>query len=176
MEDNNAFVSEIKHDIEKRQKRSRQSSRHILMVRPSFFTSNEDTMKDNVFMAVNSDKINTQKQAVEEWDRLVDKIRKETSIIVHVVDTHDEDCPDSCFPNNVFSTHRTGHDAVTTFWYPMKAPSRRKERANPKLSPSIYSFYESSSLNIINEDLTEFEKQDKHLEGTGSLVLDRVKK
>ena len=145
--------------------KSKQSHRHILMVRPSFFASNYETTKDNVFMDQTKDAADKsisksiKKRAVEEWERLVEKIKSETSIIVHEIDNHEEGCPDACFPNNVFSTHRTAKDSVTTFWYPMKAPSRRKERANPNLSPSLYSFYEESSLSVIEEDLTEFENK-----------------
>jgi hypothetical protein len=51
------------------------------------------------------------------------------------------DMPDSCFPNNWFSTHREhikGRSSKTGLFviYPMKAPSREKEK-NPRIISEI---------------------------------------
>lgn len=71
-------------------------------------------------------------------------------------------CPDAVFPNNWFSTHEDG----TLCLYPMRAESRRRERA-----PDTVAWLRERWPRLL--DLTEFERDGEFLEGTGSLVLDR---
>lgn len=78
---------------------------------------------------------------------------------------------DALFPNNTFSTHtnlETGSSCMLVL-YPMKAPSRRKERENFErlLSRGRYT-------HIYDMTREEDANPPSFLEGTGSLVLDRV--
>ena len=75
--------------------------------------------------------------------------------------------PDALFPNNWISTHADGTVAL----YPMFAPNRRTERREdiPLVLEHQFGF---DVRQII--DFTEFESHNKFLEGTGSIVLDRV--
>ena len=86
-------------------------------------------------------------------------------------DTEEPFTPDSIFPNNCFSTHLeqnplTEQDERTLVLYPMFAPNRRKERTKLLKVLGKMPFQK-----II--DITGYEKEEKFLEGTGSLILDR---
>ncbi|OXS18955.1 amidinotransferase, partial [Pseudomonas fluorescens] len=70
------------------------------------------------------------------------------------------------FPNNWISTHENGDVAL----YPMFAENRRLERR-----PEVLNRLEESGFTIENVvDYTAAEEEDLFLEGTGSLLLDRV--
>jgi hypothetical protein len=76
------------------------------------------------------------------------------------------DTPDSHFPNNWVSFHEDG----TVGLYPMFAENRRLERRE-----AVITLLESNGFNIENiVDYTSAEEEDLFLEGTGSLLLDRV--
>ena len=70
-------------------------------------------------------------------------------------------------PNNWFSTHDDG----TLVLYPMFAENRRLERKPAALDAIEASFNEKRTV-----DLTHYEEEGLFLEGTGSMVLDRVNK
>ena len=74
--------------------------------------------------------------------------------------------PDAVFPNNWVSFH---HDGTVTL-YPMLAPNRRWERRDEVLEQVV----RQGGFRILRTvDLTHRESEDKYLEGTGSVVLDR---
>jgi hypothetical protein len=75
--------------------------------------------------------------------------------------------PDAIFPNNWVSFHHDGTVAL----YPMLAPNRRWERRDEILQQVARSGGFRVSRTV---DLTHRESEDKYLEGTGSVVLDRV--
>jgi hypothetical protein len=83
-----------------------------------------------------------------------------------VDDVIEEDTPDSIFPNNWVSFHENGNIAL----YPMFAPNRRKERRM-----EYFARLEEAGFKINNiVDYTAAEEDDLFLEGTGSMLLDRV--
>jgi hypothetical protein len=84
-----------------------------------------------------------------------------------VDDTTEPHTPDSVFPNNWLSFHADG----TVVLYPMMAVNRRGERRLDVLEDLSASggFRIDSTV-----DLSVHESEDKFLEGTGSLVLDRI--
>jgi hypothetical protein len=75
--------------------------------------------------------------------------------------------PDAIFPNNWVSFHRDG----TVTLYPMLAPNRRWERRDEILEQVVRKGGFRVSRTV---DLTHREAEEKYLEGTGSVVLDRV--
>ncbi len=75
--------------------------------------------------------------------------------------------PDAVFPNNWVSFH---HDGTVTL-YPMLAPNRRSERRDEILEQVVRQGGFRVSRTV---DLTHREAENKFLEGTGSVVLDRV--
>lgn len=137
----------------------------ILMVRPVNFRMNEQTAVNNYFQK-KLDKSNVNSLATEEFDTFVNKLRDVGVKVIVVDDIKEEDTPDSIFPNNWVSFHSDGEIAL----YPMFAENRRKERRL-----EYFSKLEEAGFKINNiVDYTSAEEDDIFLEGTGSLILDRV--
>jgi len=85
-----------------------------------------------------------------------------------ISDTEQFDTPDSIFPNNWISFHQDGTVAL----YPMFAKNRRLERREDVLEE-----LEKQGFRIDNIiDYTSAEDSGLFLEGTGSLLLDRINK
>jgi hypothetical protein len=129
---------------------------------------NEQTAVNNYYQKVldglTPDTVNARAQ--EEFDAFVKKLRFVGVNIIVVEDTINPDTPDSIFPNNWISFHENG-DVVL---YPMFAENRRLERRE-----DILDIIEENGF-VINEimDYTSAEEDGFFLEGTGSLLLDRV--
>ena len=137
----------------------------ILMVRPVGFRMNEQTAVNNYFQTkISGDNIN--EIATQEFDIFVEKLRSVGVNVVVVDDVPGDDTPDSIFPNNWVSFHENGQIAL----YPMFAENRRKERRL-----EYFAKLEEAGLKITEiVDYTVAEEDDVFLEGTGSLILDRV--
>lgn len=146
-----------------------QSAADILMIRPVRFGGNPETLASNRFQAAQPGLADptAQRAAAAEFDRLVAALG-EAGVNVHVFDdTPEPHTPDSLFPNNWVSFHADGSVVL----YPMLAPNRRAERRNDLLEQ----LSASHGFRITRVfDLTAHESHGKFLEGTGSLVLDRV--
>lgn len=144
-----------------------QTTNTILMIRPVNFRMNEQTAVNNYFQEdidLKNAEINTKAQ--NEFDAFVEKL--EAVGINVVVENDDElmDTPDSIFPNNWVSFHSNGDVAL----YPMFAENRRKERRD-----EVFIRLENEGFKIENiVDYTSAEDEGVFLEGTGSLILDRV--
>lgn len=139
----------------------------LLMVRPARFGYNPQTADSNAFQQPNevlSDK-EVALRAVDEFDGLVHTLREAGITVVVVEDTVEPHKPDAVFPNNWVSFHQDG----TIVTYPMLATQRRQEcRADVLLTlRERYGFTRRIALE-------EQETKGRFLEGTGSLVLDRV--
>ncbi len=146
-----------------------QATNRILMIRPANFGFNEETAKNNAFQnkkAVLKHK-NANAKALVEFDSFVKKLRA-VGIIVDVWEDKKKPVkPDAIFPNNWISFHQDNSVGL----YPMNAVSRRKER-DPNIVDWIKKHYEVGKV----IDFTAFEKENIFLEGTGSLILDRINK
>ena len=140
----------------------------ILMISPNKFRNNELTITDNSFQSKQVNHISISDNAISEFERLKEAISKK-GILVHALDDDSEfDTPDAVFPNNWISFHKS-HKAVL---YPMFASNRRLERKSSTLEKLF-----NQGLNIeIIKDYSQFENDNKFLEGTGSIVLDRKNK
>jgi hypothetical protein len=89
-------------------------------------------------------------------------------VAVHTFDdTIEPHTPDSIFPNNWVSFHADGSVVL----YPMLAENRRLERRLDLLEmlSARHGFHATRVI-----DLTRHEQAGRYLEGTGSLVLDRI--
>jgi len=140
----------------------------ILMIRPVGFRRNEQTVENNYFqkelLDVGMGEI--QKRALTEFDNLVMKLRNAGVNVITIEDIKKTDTPDSIFPNNWISFHQNGNVAI----YPMFAKNRRLERRE-----EILNILEERGFEINNViDYSSAEEEGVYLEGTGSLVLDRV--
>ncbi|SNR29803.1 hypothetical protein SAMN04488009_0990 [Maribacter sedimenticola] len=146
-----------------------QITNNILMIRPVSFRMNEQTAVNNYFM----EDIDMKNQAInikaqEEFDVFVSTLKGKGVNVIVVNDTYEPDTPDSIFPNNWISFHANGTVGV----YPMYAENRRNERRE-----DILEILEEKGF-IITEviDYTSAEEEGIFLEGTGSILLDRVNK
>ena len=141
----------------------------ILMIRPVAFRLNEQTAVNNYFQETMSiENVEINKKAQVEFDTFAEKLR---SVGVQVIIEDDQlelDTPDSIFPNNWVSFHANGSVAL----YPMFAENRRRERREETL---IRLEKEGFVIKQII-DYTTAEEEKIFLEGTGSLLLDRVNK
>lgn len=145
-----------------------QTTSHILMIRPVRFAFNEQTASSNAFqnpMAL-QEAADTQAKALREFDEMVDELRGSGVDVIVVEDTEDPHTPDAIFPNNWISFHLLGGGTVCL--YPMQAPNRRLERRTDILELLRKRFKISQVV-----DFSHYESENKFLEGTGSLVLDR---
>ncbi len=144
---------------------SSQTTDTVLLVRPSAFGYDPETADTNAFQAAPDEPAHSLAAlAVSEFDRAVETLLAE-GLAVHVAaDPDDPPCPDAVFPNNWFSTH--GADGVVL--YPMLTSSRRSERDGPARE-ALRAFFGNRV-----HDFTGHESEGRALEGTGSLVLDRV--
>ena len=137
----------------------KQTTDHVLMVRPAGFAFNEETAASNAFQQRVEGEV--AQRAVQEFDDYVSMLRSNGITVDVAQDTALPFTPDAIFPNNWFSTH-----GDTLVLYPMRAHNRRLEREKFRPALEKYDFER-----IV--DLTAFEEVDRFLEGTGSLVLDR---
>ncbi len=148
-----------------------QCTSDILMIRPSSFGYNEETATNNAYQhkPVNTELSYIQQQALIEFDAFAGKLSDAGVNVIVVSDTPEPPKPDALFPNNWISFHEDG----TVVLYPMYAANRRKERRHDILE-MLKNEYGFTSSKLI--DFTQHEQQGEFLEGTGSLVLDRVNK
>ncbi|MEP2239858.1 MAG: arginine deiminase-related protein [Maribacter sp.] len=141
----------------------------ILMIRPVSFRMNEQTAVNNYFMEdidLKNQEIN--QKAQEEFDAFVSVLKSKGVNVIVVQDTKEPDTPDSVFPNNWISFHANGTVGV----YPMFAENRRNERRE-----DIFEILEENNFKIKDViDYTSAEDEELYLEGTGSILIDRVNK
>ena len=143
----------------------KQSTNSILMIRPNNFGYNEETALDNHYQNQGSLEMNSNENAQKEFDNMIFNLRQ-NGISVYVFQDDDINyTPDSIFPNNWISFHENGDVGL----YPMYAENRRLERR-----PEVIKFLEDEGFNIDNiVDYSSAESENKFLEGTGSMILDR---
>ena len=147
----------------------KQLTNHILMIRPAQFRMNEQTAVNNYFQAsAGLSPEEVVKKSQEEFDAYVSVLKEKGVQVTVVQDTEDPDTPDALFPNNWVSFHQD----ATVALYPMFAENRRLERRE-----AVLEILEEDGF-IIDQvvDYTAAEDSGIFLEGTGSLILDRVHK
>ena len=146
-----------------------QSTSSVFMVRPHSFRKNEETATNNHYQRdiAQASPEEIIERAQEQFDGLVAQLRAAGIEVVVFDEAEPHETPDALFPNNWISTHADGTVAL----YPMFAPNRRTERREdvPLVLEHQFGF---DVRRII--DFTEFESHNKFLEGTGSIVLDRI--
>ena len=140
----------------------------VLMIRPVRFESNPDTAASNRFQGKTQLSIEEQQgAALREFDGLVTMLREAEINVVVVDDTSEPHTPDSIFPNNWVSFHAVGSVVL----YPMEAENRRVERRLDIIDKLSTEFGFQVGQVI---DLSPHEASGQFLEGTGSMVLDRI--
>ena len=144
-----------------------QAASHILMIQPVHFGFNPETAVNNSFQSNAEQDNSLQQKALEEFNHFTETLIQNKVDVTIVRDTPTPHTPDSIFPNNWISFHED--DSIVLF--PMFAANRRKERKQHVLGAIREKFRLKKIL-----DLTLYEQQGLFLEGTGSMVLDRINK
>jgi hypothetical protein len=143
-----------------------QTTSHLLMIRPVNFGFNAETAVNNAFQVAGAND-NAQENAAKEFDDFVKTISDNGVDVTVINDTPEPHTPDSIFPNNWISFHEDG----TICLYPMFAENRRMERKQHVIDELAKKFKINNTI-----DLSHYESENIFLEGTGSMVLDRINK
>ena len=146
----------------------KQTTNNLLMVRPVSFHKKEQAAINNLNQkdSGNLSSLEIQENVLAEFDAFVQQLKRVGIRVLVLQDTENPTTPDALFLNNWVSFHEEG----TVGLYPMFAPNRRLERTD-----DLFDFLEVSGFEIDGfVDYTSAENQGYFLEGTGSIVLDRV--
>jgi len=142
---------------------------HLMMIRPMNFGYNAETAKSNAFQTEpekTGESSNTiREKAVAEFDNFVTILENHGIKVTVIEDKNDPITPDAVFPNNWVSFHQNG----ATITYPMESVSRRFER-NESIIDHLAETLEVHAV----FNLDTYEDKGLFLEGTGSMILDRV--
>lgn len=142
-----------------------QTSDTVLLVRPASFGFHAEAAQSNVF-ARESESGDVGSLALAEFESLRRRL-EQAGVRCLVLDDEPEPArPDAVFPNNMVSFHGDG----TIIWYPMATAARRLER-RPEEVEALLRGNGFAIGRVI--DLSAHEQEQRFLEGTGSLVLDR---
>lgn len=142
-----------------------QSTNNILLVRPANFGFNEETSSSNAFQnVVDSPAEKIKREAIAEFELFAKTLSEKGVNVIIIEDTATPVKPDAIFPNNWVSFHADG----TVILYPMYAPNRRLERRMDIIESLKEDFDVSKII-----DLSGYEKENRFLEGTGSIIFDR---
>jgi len=147
----------------------KQTAADVMMIRPVAFAGNPQTQASNSFQQRDAGTIEAANQAaaLREFEALATALEAAGVGVHSFEDTLEPHTPDSIFPNNWVSFHADGSVVL----YPMLAENRRLERRLDLLEAlsAKHGFHVTRVI-----DLTRHEETGRYLEGTGSLVLDRL--
>ncbi|MFZ1624245.1 MAG: arginine deiminase-related protein, partial [Gammaproteobacteria bacterium] len=102
-----------------------QTTRHLLMIRPSHFGFNPQTAESNQFQRpATHSAAELSVQAAKEFDAVVTALDQAGVQVFVVADVPYGGTPDAVFPNNWISTHSDG----TVVLYPMAAANEAVEK------------------------------------------------
>lgn len=140
----------------------KQVARSIFMVRPKHFGFDQSTAASNAFQTAEGAEMVKEiaLNAISEFDEAVAKLKSSGINVQTIEDTESPQKPNAVFPNNWVSFH----DGKVIL-YPMQAENRRWERRM-----EIFDELEVEVTEVV--DISNYEKEGKFLESTGSMVLD----
>lgn len=144
-----------------------QCSSSLLMVRPQHPLFNEETAISNTFQKQPAGLLaeEIKFRVLQEFDDFVQKLQENDIYVTVVEDKEIPPKPDAIFPNNWISFHEDG----TIILYPMQATSRRLERRSDIMELLKKNFTIKQVI-----DFSQYETEEKFLEGTGSMVFDHA--
>jgi hypothetical protein len=138
------------------------------MIRPANFGFNPETAASNAFQKpIEKDAQTISQTAIREFDAAVENLRASGVSVIVCNDSLSSVKTDAVFPNNWISFHADG----TLVLYPMLSANRRLERRADIIDSLKHKF---KITDII--DLTNHERENRFLEGTGSVVFDHANK
>lgn len=142
-----------------------QTSNLLILVKPTYLPCFQSKLNE---CSINPDKIHSLLNL--EFDKFIESLKK-YKIKVLVFDSP-KNAEAATFPNNWITSHVNPQNKhKTIIIYPMENPNRRLERMSPLMN---YIKEDSTVVKLI--DLSFYERDQMFLEGTGSMVLDRVHK
>lgn len=144
-----------------------QTTDTVLMIEPIAFGFNAQTAVNNYFQQnepISADEI--QAIALSEFRNMLKLLHAKGITVIVAVDTLEPHTPDSIFPNNWISFQKDNRVAM----YSMFAKNRRAERRLDVVEKVIGQGYNISQM----VDYSVYENENRFLEGTGSMVFDRV--
>jgi len=145
-----------------------QTTRNLLMVRPARFGPNAQTAASNTFQGpADRPPSAIRATALAEFDAMAGDLQAAGVRLLIVEDTPEPVKPDAVFPNNWITTHANGD----IFLYPLEASGLRAER-RMEIVDALSVEYGFTVGRI--RDLSVYERENRFLEGTGSMVLDRI--
>ncbi len=145
-----------------------QTTKNILLVRPSNFVFNTETASSNAFQIKVNDSTEDVKQKVfNEFEAFATTLKAKGVNVFVFDDTPLPQKPDAIFPNNWVTFHGDG----TVILYPMCASNRQYERR-----PDIIDKLKQNFIITKVVDLSHYEKEKRFLEGTGSIIFDHNNK
>lgn len=138
------------------------------MVRPAHFGPNAETAASNVFQhPIDRSAVALNSAALDEFDGMVASLQNAGVRLIVIDDTDQPEKPDAVFPNNWLTTHANGD----VFLFPLEAPIRRAER-RVEIVDALRAEHGFYIRRVV--DLSAHEDSGQFLEGTGSMVLDRI--
>ena len=139
-----------------------QSTNHVLLIRPVEFYSNQQTIETNHYQSVDDDKPHSEilEDALIEFDNFENNLL-ENNIKVTTLKGQ-KGCPDNIFPNWAVT-----YDDQSMHLFSMLSENRRLEKSDEHIA-----FLNKQYRTTL--DYSPYENQSWFLEGTSSLVLDRV--
>ena len=144
------------------------ATNNILLIRPANFNFNFETATSNVFQQLsNESELETRQAAINEFDAFTKKIASKGVNVTVIEDSLLPPKPDAIFPNNWASFHADGKVIL----YPLCAPNRRPERRMDIIETLKEKFLVKEVI-----DLSYYEKENRFLESTGSIIFDRENK
>lgn len=143
-----------------------QNTDTLLMIRPVAFRFNPETAENNYFQK-NKEGENVQEKALTEFNRLVKKLKDKGINVIEIDDTLEPHTPDSIYPNNWISMQHDGSVVL----YPMYAKNRRWERRTD-IVEYLQKHFEVKQI----DDRSTTERENRFLEGTGSIIFDHDNK
>jgi len=144
-----------------------QITSNILMIRPAHFGYNPETALNNAFQSRDDSltKEEISEKAKVEFDGFVKELRSKGIDILVYNEENEPELTDSVFPNNWISFHEDG----TVITFPMFSEMRRQERRS-----AVVNLVESEFIISSKIAFEDYEKLGLFLEGTGSMLLDRL--
>ncbi|MDP1710095.1 MAG: arginine deiminase-related protein [bacterium] len=171
----------MKEKLPQKEQEGKQTTDTVLMIYPDTYKFNPETATSNTFMKevrnMTDEEIN--KQAKVEFGSAVIKLTNNGINVIVIHSVGGKDTPDAVYPNNWISFNEGG-----MILYPMRNNSRSIER-QPQTILQAFKKANFETPEVIDlsyheqaREIDEFENSvcTEALEGTGSMVLDRVNK
>ena len=141
---------------------SPQSTNHVLLIKPVEFYSNEQTIETNHYQNTNNNKPRSEilNEALVEFDQFEENLLDHGIRVTTFLGQ--KGCPDNIFPNWAVT-----FDDQSMHIFSMLGKNRRLEKSENHNLDLNHTY-------VTTLDYSEYENKSQFLEGTSSLVLDRV--